>query len=462
MRKPKIGLLPLYIELYDQAFPEMRPRIEAFRTQVAEALEKRGVETVTYSICRVAAEFKEALKTFEEARVDALVSLHLAYSPSLESADLLAATPIPLVVLDTTPAYSFPPHQAPDELLYNHGIHGVQDLCNLLLRRGKKFDIEAGHWEKSDVLDRVVSFARACCLASRMRNSRVGRIGRPFVGMGDFAVSPEQLQAAGITTLVAQPAMLARLVNQVDPEAIEREIQMDRETFIIDGIDENAHLAATRTSLAVRKWLDENELTAFTFNFMEIDQQSGIPTVPFLEASKAMAKGVGYAGEGDVLTASVVGAIASLFPDTTFTEMFCPDWENQTIFLSHMGEMNPRVTAAKPQLKTKAFPFTDACPPVAPVGCLRGGEAVLVNLSPQADQTFALIVSPVTMIDVTGEDAFQDAVRGWFRPRIPIEEFLEEYSRNGGTHHLALVYGNVTREITRWGKLMGWKTVVIE
>jgi hypothetical protein len=36
--KPKIGLLPLYIELYDKALPGAGPRIEAFYTTIAEEL----------------------------------------------------------------------------------------------------------------------------------------------------------------------------------------------------------------------------------------------------------------------------------------------------------------------------------------------------------------------------------------------------------------------------------------
>jgi L-arabinose isomerase len=459
---PKIGLLPLYIELYDRTLPELRPKVESFLARIAEELRIRGLDVVSQPVCRVRNEFEGALDTFEKAHVDALVSLHLAYSPSLESVDLLATCPCPLIVLDTTPAYSFGPSQDPQELLYNHGIHGVQDLCSMLLRRRKKFFIEAGHWEKSDVLDRVVSCVRASQLASRMRKSRVGLIGRPFEGMGDFAVPQEQLRhMIGMEIIPARPSELAELVQGLKPAAIEEEIRRDHETCIVDGVTSDSHFRTTQTSLAVRTWVDLNRLSAFTFNFMEVDQESGLPTVPFLEASKAMARGIGYAGEGDVLTAAMVGALASVFPDTTFTEMFCPDWESQRIFLSHMGEMNPRIAAGRLTLKTKPFPFTNVSAPVAPAGRFRGGDAALVNLAPQGDDSFSLIAAPVTMLNFPQADSFEDAVRGWFRPHTSVPDFLEEYSRHGGTHHLALVYGDVTRELTKWGELMDWKTVVL-
>ncbi|MCK4416840.1 MAG: hypothetical protein KAV99_01575, partial [Candidatus Latescibacteria bacterium] len=157
MKKPKIGLLGLYLELYDHSMPEIRPGVEKFYQTIVDEMEKRGIEVTPVALCRLKSEFASAVRSLEDAQVDAIVTLHLAYSPSLESSDILAETSLPILVLDTTPSYEFGPDQDPDEILYNHGIHGVQDMCNLLIRNGKSFKIEAGHWEKSDVLDRVAS-----------------------------------------------------------------------------------------------------------------------------------------------------------------------------------------------------------------------------------------------------------------------------------------------------------------
>jgi L-arabinose isomerase len=49
------------------------------------------------------------------------------------------------------------------------------------------------------------------------------------------------------------------------------------------------------TSLAVRSWLDCENFNVFTMNFLNVNKASGIPVVPFLEASKAMTRGNGYA-----------------------------------------------------------------------------------------------------------------------------------------------------------------------
>lgn len=174
-----------------------------------------------------------------------------------------------------------------------------------------------------------------------------------------------------------------------------------------------------------------------------------------------MMKGTGYAGEGDVLTASLVGALGSTLGETTFTEMFCPDWSRGRVFLSHMGETNLELCAGKPKLMVKPFPWSDAEEPAVAVGRLKGGKAVLVNLAPGPGGSYRLILAEVDMLDVAGEDLLEGSVRGWFRPPVSLEEFLERYSRAGGTHHCALVYGDVTREIEGFGKLMNWQVRVI-
>ena len=102
------------------------------------------------------------------------------YSPSLQSIDALCRLHVPIIVLDTTETVSFDSMTDPVEIMYNHGIHGVQDMCNLLLRRGKKFFIEAGHFEQSDVIARVGALCRAASTALNMRRARVGIVGQSF------------------------------------------------------------------------------------------------------------------------------------------------------------------------------------------------------------------------------------------------------------------------------------------
>lgn len=463
--KPKIGLLPLYLKLYDDREQGGRPRIEAFYKQIASELEKRKLEVVTSPICRKHSEFEAAVRSFEESGAEAIVTLHLAYSPSLESADALARTHLPIIVCDTTPAYSFGPDQDPAEIMYNHGIHGVQDMCNLLVRRGKSFHMEVGHWQKSDVLDRVVRRLVSARMAHHMRSLRAGLIGEPFEGMGDFYVAPADLKSTiGVGTRVLNRRQFKALLSEVTENEIQTEREKDEKRFQTDQINEEAYRRSVRNGLALQRWIEKEGIGAFSFNFLHIGKTTGLETAPFLQASKLMAQGVGFGGEGDLLTASLVAALAAGNPETSFSEMFCPDWKNGSVFLSHMGEMNWKLAAGKPRLLEMEYRWSEAANPVYVAGCFKPGEFVLVDLlplEPLQEGAYRLIIAPAKMLNVPGKDNFGRSIHGWFKPNLPIEEFLGEYSRVGGTHHLAISYGLSVETVETFGQMMGWETVVI-
>ena len=173
-----------------------------------------------------------------------------------------------------------------------------------------------------------------------------------------------------------------------------------------------------------------------------------------------MARGTGYGGEGDVLTAGLVGALARGFGDTTFTEIFCSDWQGGSLFLSHMGEINPALAAARPVLAERQYGFLGG--PTASLACaIRPGTAVFANVVPGPGGRFDLIVAPVEMLPDTCREEMRTAVRGWMKPRLPVAEFLEAYSRLGGTHHSALVMGADAEALAAFGRFAGLGVQVI-
>lgn len=459
MKLDTIGLLPHYLKLYDDTCPQMRPRIERFAATIRDALAAEGLTVSQAPVCRVREEFQAAVDAFEAEDVAAIVTLHLAYSPSLESADALAGTKRPLIILDTTENYAFDNSVDADEILYNHGIHGVQDLCNLLRRRNKSFQIFAGHYTESDVLHRAARACRSAILAQRMRTARVGLVGDPFAGMGDFNVPFDELKRDfGLEVVCYNEAEGAERIAAVTQAELDAEYAADGELFSIDkSVTRPLYDRTARVSLALRKWQQEQGLTALTVNFLATeDSNPALPVMPFTECSKMMTRGVGYAGEGDVLTAALVGALLAIFPETTFSEMFCPDWKGNSIFLSHMGEFNYRICDGRPRLTEKDFPFTNAENPTVAYGTFRPGKAVYVNLAPNGDGRYTLICAEGEVLPTVGTNRMLESVNGWFRPNARVADFLERFSACGGTHHSAMVYGECVKELEMLASFMGF------
>jgi L-arabinose isomerase len=210
--------------------------------------------------------------------------------------------------------------------------------------------------------------------------------------------------------------------------------------------------------------LDAGGYHGFSVNFQAFDQTDrAADTMPFMEISKAMTRGIGYAGEGDVLTAALVGALSREFDAVTFTEIFCPDWSGNSLFLSHMGEINPAVAGDRPSVCAKpAFDGKSAMTAVLTCA-VKPGPAVFVDLAPGPNDSFSLIIAPV---DVLAEDdslnpAMRDTIRAWIRPRCKVSDFLEAYSRAGGTHHSALVLGDHAEAVAAFGRKLGVEVISV-
>ncbi len=483
--RPAVGLLPLYLALYDELLPDLRDCFTGYLQRIRAGLGARNVAVRQAPICCVAAEIAAAVQQFEADGVDAIVTLHLAYSPSLEAIDTLCATALPIVMLDATMDAAFGVDAPAGRMMTNHGVHGVMDLASMLRRRGRACRIVAGHDSDPRTLDRVAEALRTapapsaaprrsaasavgCAAASRiaaaLRSARVVRIGPSFAGMGDFVVEESLLeQKLGIGISHMGVDALDEAVRGVSDGEVARELARDRERFDCE-LPVEAHARAVRVGLGLRALLQEGGYDAFSLNFQAIDRvDRPACTMPFLEISKAMGRGIGYAGEGDVLTAALAGALARVFDQVTFTEIFCADWQGGNLFLSHMGEISPSVAGGRPRVFVKPLPFIGGHAPAMLTCAIKPGPAVFVNLAPGPGGTFSLIVAPVEVLaeDDSLDPAMRDAVRAWVKPHAGLVDFLETYSRAGGTHHSALVLGEPVDEIAAFGEICGMEVVRI-
>ena len=459
MKKIKVGFLPLYIKLYDDSGIS-RKDTQKFYDDVAKILENEGFDVIKTDFCRVKEEFKLAVENYEKNNADVILTLHIAYSPSLESIDALTKTKLPIVVFDSTEGYSLSKEYSNDPVSNNHGIHGVMDMCNLLKQRGKAYAIASGHIKNSDVIKKTCDFIKASVAAKSLNGSIVGNFGTSFDGMGDFLISKKDAKKVfGIEVINFTDEQMQLLKNKVSQKEIEEEKLCYINEF--NGVEKYPACDldnSIRASLAVRKGVKEYNLSAFSVNFLDVSSNN-LGSMPFIECCKAMQRGIGYAGEGDVLTASFVGALLKGFKDVSFVEIFCPDWKEEKLLISHMGEMNYALASQKPDFSLEDFAFAPIGKVTKGYACFKKGQAVFGNLYKDSDGKYKLLFSQVEMLDdVSG---FDKSIRGWFRPNRPINEFLEKLSEYGAIHHSFLVYDANIKALEYFGKLLNLEVNII-
>ena len=145
-----------------------------------------------------------------------------------------------------------------------------------------------------------------------------------------------------------------------------------------------------------------------------------------------------------------------------FAEMFTMDFAHNAVMMSHMGESNWRM-ARKDQpicLIRKPFPFGACEPPASLCFALEPGSATLVNLVTGAKGSLKVIATEVDVVDFPAISTF-NTPHYKIGSRMPLSEFLNRYSREGGSHHLAITFGEVAAKVEKVAKLLDIAFVAI-
>ena len=132
-RQPRIGLLGIMQELYDDMIPGITERQGEYAAAVAKRL--AGAADVQFTRPARNREDVEAVtRELVNADVDGIAIVMLTYGPAMRTVRALMDTPVPLLLANIQPERSITPSWDMSDLTYNQGIHGAQDQANALVR----------------------------------------------------------------------------------------------------------------------------------------------------------------------------------------------------------------------------------------------------------------------------------------------------------------------------------------
>jgi L-arabinose isomerase len=459
--KPKLGLLPLMLEMYREYSPDMMKRQEPFLQGISRRLGAFS-EVVRAPVCATRSEVQAGIGELESGNPDLLVVVFIAYATSIAALKPLLGTNLPLLLFSTAPKSSMAEGMTMDDIMLNHGVHGYMDLANVLRRSGRAFQFVAGRVDDEHAYAEIEVWARAARTRRLLSDSRIGLAGYTFDGMGDLGLDTTYLNATLGPEVRHLPLnLLADRIGSVTEDEIEDEMASDRRTFKVDpGVDQVIHRESNRVYLGLKRVADEFSLNGFSMHFQGILENPEIRTLPFLAISKLQQQGLAYAGEGDVLGVTMGLMSRYLTGDTLFTETFCPDFKGGRIVMGHMGESNPAF-GKETVLRRKKFAFGEALDPVIADVEMRQGEATVMNLGIVEDGLFQMILYTGDIVErIPGSDDI-DMPYFHLQPAMGLEDLLTEYGMLGGTHHVSLTRGDRKDDLSKLASLLGIETVML-
>jgi L-arabinose isomerase len=149
-RKPKIGLLGIMQELYDDDIPNITEHQEEYARKVCEQL----CDAADWDFPRAArnrSDIEEILGGFNQKGLDGVMIVMLTYGPAMRTVRALQKNNLPILLANIQPVPEVTTDWNMDDLTYNQGIHGAQDMANAIIRTvGDNFDVISADWRSDE------------------------------------------------------------------------------------------------------------------------------------------------------------------------------------------------------------------------------------------------------------------------------------------------------------------------
>jgi L-arabinose isomerase len=451
-RKPKIGLLGIMQELYDDMLPGITERQAGYATEVARTLAP-AAEVVFSRPARNREDIEAIMRALQEDRVDGIVIVMLTYGPAMRSVRALLDCRVPVLLANIQPDRVVTPEWDMADLTYNQGIHGAQDQANALLRTGVPHSIITGDWRSEYFRRAFEDWARAAQAVTELRRTRIALLGYPMNGMGDILYdAPALMRRLGPMIVNEDLGPLVRRIEAVGDDELEATLARHHEVFqVAPDLPRENHAYAARMEIALRAMLSEGGYAGFSFHFDAIGGDGRFRQLPLLAASNLMADGYGFAAEGDTSTGTLMCAAQTLIGEAHFSEMYAMDWDLDSVLISHMGEGNWRVARRdRPvRLIDRPLGIGRLDNPPTPVFSAEPGPATTAALVPVRGEHFRLLVGRGEVLD-TPELPKVEMHYFHFRPNGGMERFMDRWLTYGGPHHFVT---NLGEHAPRWRRL---------
>jgi len=443
-RKPRIGILGIMQDLYDEMIPGIARRQAGYAAEIAAHLADVA-EFIPGTPVKYREDAEREMRAFENAGLDGVLVVMLTYGPAMRVARLLAESRLPVCLANIQPEPSVTPAWDMADMTYNQGVHGAQDTANAMVRAGRRFAVLTDDWKAGSFRADVGRWARAAAAVTAWKSLKVAIFGYAMNDMGDIGVDASALiRTLGPQILAVAPGQMYRGMLAVTGAQAREVIAFENARFEIDPrLSAGERQDHARMQVAIEQILAGRGFGAYTAHFDVIGDDGRFSRLPLAAASTLMAKGYGYAAEGDVLTACLVAAGHTLIGDAHFTEMYAMDFPSDSILMSHMGEGNWKIARADRPVRLIKRPLGIgrlADPPTF-LFQYQPGPATLAALVSLEGQRFRLVVAEGRNLDSQELPALEMPY-GQFRPASGLRACLNGWLTAGGPHHQVMNLGH--------------------
>ena len=438
---------------------ETLKKVAEHSTEIASSLSASKTIPVNVVFKPVVKSSEEVLKAMQEANNDknciGVICWMHTFSPAKMWINGLKILSKPLLHFHTQFNRDIPWNTIDmDFMNLNQSAHGDREFGFITARMNINRKVVVGHWQDEESLEKINSWCRSAAAWNDWQGARFVRFGDNMryvaVTEGDKVEAEIKfgysVNTYGIADLVA-------VVNQISEKEIDQLVETYQKEYQLQaellkgGAAHSSLRAAAKIELGIEKFLVDGNFKGFTDTFEDLN---GLEQLPGIAAQRLMAKGYGFAGEGDWKTAALVRAMkvmgAGLQGGNSFMEdytyHFQPD--NRMVLGAHMLEICPSIAEGKPSCEVHPLGIGGKADPVRLVFNTTPGAALNASIVDMGNR-FRLLVNEVMAVKPIQALPLLPVARVLWKPYPNMHTGCAAWILAGGAHHTCYSQ-NLTRE----------------
>ncbi len=341
-----------------------------------------------------------------------------------------------------------------DFMNLNQSAHGDREFGFIMSRMRLNRKVVVGHWSDNECIEKINGWARAAAGWNDWQGARFARFGdnMRFVAVteGDKVEAEIKFGYSVNTYGIGDLVQVIKAIPESEVNALIEEYIASynvAESLLPGGAQHQSLREAARIELGLEKFLKDGNFKGFTTTFEDLH---GMEQLPGIAAQRLMAKGYGFAGEGDWKTAALVRAMKVMGSGLKGGNSFMEDYtyhfnpDNKLVLGAHMLEICESIADAKPNCEIHPLGIGGKADPVRLVFNSGPGPAINASVVDMGSR-FRLLVNDVMAVAPLNSLPNLPVARVLWKPYPDMQTGCAAWILAGGAHHTCYSQ-NITAE----------------
>jgi L-arabinose isomerase len=357
-----------------------------------------------------------------------------------------------------------------DFMNLNQSAHGDREFGFIMSRMRIERKVVVGHWQDVNVHQQLNMWCRAAAGWHDWQGAKFVRFGD---NMREVAVTDgDKVEAQikfGYSFNTYGVGDLVAVINKVKTKEIDELCETYNKEYKLtpslkkNGKQHQSLRDAAKIELGLRKFLEAGNYKGFTDTFEDLH---GILQLPGIATQRLMADGYGFGGEGDWKTAALVRAMKVMGSGLAGGNSFMEDYtyhfdpKNSMVLGSHMLEICPSISNAKPNCEIHPLGIGGKNDPVRLVFNVNGGAALNASIVDMGNR-FRLLVNEVMAVKPTYNLPKLPVARVLWKPLPDMQTACAAWILAGGAHHTAYSQNLTSEALQDFAEMANIEMVLI-